>query len=38
MYVIINSSLSHLEQECQESVIQRKIHIQQNLNKDLAYW
>ena len=32
-----HSSLSHLEQECQESLIQRKIHIQQNWNKGLEY-
>ena len=31
-------SLSHIEQECQESLIQGKINIQQNLNKDLKYW
>ena len=28
-------SLSHTEQECQESLIQGKIHNQQNLNKGL---
>ena len=30
-------SLSQIEQECQESLIQGKIHIQQNSNKDLKY-
>ena len=29
--------LSHTEQECQESLIQGKIHNQQNLNEDLKY-
>ena len=29
--------LSHTEQECQESLIQGKIHNQQNLNKGLEY-
>ena len=30
---------SHIEQECQENLIQGKIHIQQNLiYKDLKYW
>ena len=31
-------SLSHIEQKCQESLIEGKIHIQQNSNKDLKYW
>ena len=31
-------SLSHAQQECHESLIQRKIYIQQNLNKDLKCW
>ena len=30
-------SLSHIEQECQESLIQGKIHIQQNSNEGLEY-
>ena len=30
-------SLSHVEQECQESLIQGKINIQQNSNKGLEY-
>ena len=30
-------NLSHIEQECQESWIQGKIHIQQSLNEDLKY-
>ena len=30
-------SLSHIDQECQEILIQGKIHIQQNLNEDLKY-
>ena len=30
-------SLSHTEQKYQESFIQGKIHIQQNLNEDLKY-
>ena len=30
-------SLSHIEPECQESLIQGKIHIQQNSNKGLKY-
>ena len=30
-------SLSHTEQECQKSLIQRKIHNQQNLNEGLEY-
>ena len=29
--------LSHIEQECQESLMQGKIHIQQNWNEDLEY-
>ena len=29
--------LFHIGQECQESLIQGKIHIQQNLNKSLKY-
>ena len=29
--------LSHIEQECQESLIQGKIHNQQNSNQDLEY-
>ena len=29
--------LSHIEQECQESLIQGKIHNQQNLNEGLDY-
>ena len=28
-------SLSHIEQECEENLIQGKIHIQQNRNKGL---
>ena len=31
-------SLSHIEQECQESMIQGKIHIQQNWNEGLEYY
>ena len=30
-------SLSHVDQKCQESLIQGKIHIQQNSNEDLKY-
>ena len=30
-------SLSHIEQECQESLTQGKIHIQQNWNESLKY-
>ena len=30
-------SLSHIEQECKESLIQENIHIQQNWNKGLKY-
>ena len=30
--------LSHIDQECQGSLIQGKIHIQQNLKEDLEYW
>ena len=30
--------LSHLEQECQENLIQAKIHNQQNSNKGLKYF
>ena len=30
-------SLSQIEQECQESLIQGKIHIQQNWNEGLKY-
>ena len=33
-----HSSLSHTEQERQESVIQGKINIQQNWNEDVEYW
>ena len=33
-----NPSLSHMEQECEESLIQRKIHVQQNSKEDLGYW
>ena len=29
--------LSHIEQECQESLIEGKIHNQQNSNEDLKY-
>ena len=29
--------LSHTEQECQENLIQGKIHYQQNLNEGLKY-
>ena len=29
--------LSHIEQECQESLSQEKIHSQQNLNEGLKY-
>ena len=32
-----HSRLSHTEQECQDSLIQGKIHIQQNLNEGLKY-
>ena len=32
-----NPGLSYIEQECQESLIQGKIHSQQNSNKDLEY-
>ena len=32
-----NPSLSHIEQECQESLIQGKIHIQQNWSEGLEY-
>ena len=32
-----HSGLSHIEQECQESLIQGKIHNQQNLNKGFKY-
>ena len=32
-----HSCLSHIEQECQESLIQGKIHIQQNSNEGLEY-
>ena len=35
---LIHPSSSHIEQECQESLIQGKIHIQQNLKEDLEYW
>ena len=38
VYARINPSLSHIEKECQESLIQGKIYIQKNLNKDLAHW
>ena len=30
-------SLSHIEQECQESLIQEKIHIKKNSNKGLKF-
>ena len=30
-------SLSHIERECQESLIEGKIHIQQNMNESLKY-
>ena len=30
-------SLSHIEQECQESLIKGKIHSQQNSNEGLKY-
>ena len=30
-------SLPHIEQECQERLIQGKFHIQQNSKKDLKY-
>ena len=30
-------SLSHIQQECQESLIQKKINIQQNWNEGLEY-
>ena len=29
--------MSHIEQECQESLIQENIHIQQNSNEGLEY-
>ena len=32
-----HQGLSHTEQECQESLIQGKIHNQQNSNKGLEY-
>ena len=32
------SSLSHIEQEYQKSLIQEKIHNKQNSNKDVEYW
>ena len=31
-------SLSHTEQECQESLIQGKTHIQENSDEDFKYW
>ena len=31
-------SLSHIEQERQESLIQLKVYIQQNWNEGLEYW
>ena len=31
-------SLSQIEQECQESLLQGKISIHQNLNEELKYW
>ena len=31
-------SLSYIEQECQESLIQGQIHTKRNLNEDLEYW
>ena len=30
-------TLSHIEQECQETLIEGKIHIQRNWNEDLEY-
>ena len=33
----IRTLLSHIEQECQKSLIQGNIHIQQNWNKGLEY-
>ena len=32
-----HSSLSHIEQECQESLIQGKVYNQQKLNEGLQY-
>ena len=32
-----HAGLSHIEQECQENLIQGKIYIQQNLKEDLEY-
>ena len=32
-----HAGLSHIEQECQESLIQGKIHNQQNSNEGLKY-
>ena len=32
-----HSSLSHIGHECQERLIQGKIHIQQNLNENCKY-
>ena len=32
-----HSGLSHTEQECQEILIQGKIHNQQNLNEGIKY-
>ena len=34
---LCHPSLSHTEQECQQSLIQGKIYIQQNWNKGLEY-
>ena len=31
-------TVENIEPECQESLIQRKIHIQQNSNEGLEYW
>ena len=33
---ISHPSLSHIEQECQESLIQGKTHIEQNLDDDVG--
>ena len=34
---LIHPGLSHIEQECQESLIQGKVHNQQNSNEGLKY-
>ena len=34
---VSHPGLSHIEQKCQESLIQGKIHDQQNLNEGLGY-